>query len=30
MELLQIGELLVGVITDDGEIEVLGKIQPEL
>jgi broad specificity phosphatase PhoE len=26
MELLKIGEILVGVITDDGEIEVLGKI----
>jgi len=27
MELLRIGELLVGVVTDDGEIETLGKIQ---
>jgi phosphohistidine phosphatase SixA len=26
MELLNIGELLVGVITEDGEIESLGKI----
>lgn len=29
MELLKIGELLVGVIDDDGEIEVLGKIRLE-
>ena len=29
MELLKIGELLVGVITDDGEIEALGKIRLE-
>ncbi|MEJ2178973.1 MAG: histidine phosphatase family protein [Gammaproteobacteria bacterium] len=29
MELLKIGELLVGVITDDGEIETIGKIRLE-
>ena len=29
MELLEIGELLVGTVTEDGEIEVLGKIQLE-
>lgn len=29
MELLNIGELLVGVITEDGEIETLGRIQLE-
>ncbi|MCP5413377.1 MAG: histidine phosphatase family protein [Chromatiaceae bacterium] len=29
MELLKIGELLVGVITEDGEIETLGIIQLE-
>jgi hypothetical protein len=29
MELLNIGELLVGVITEDGEIETLGIIQLE-
>jgi hypothetical protein len=29
MELLNIGELLVGTITEDGEIEVLGKLRPE-
>jgi len=29
MELLKIGELLVGIITEDGEIEALGSIQLE-
>jgi phosphohistidine phosphatase SixA len=29
MELIDIGELLVGTITEDGEIEVLGKIRLE-
>jgi hypothetical protein len=29
MELIQIGELLVGSITEDGEIEVRGKIRLE-
>ena len=29
MELLKIGELLVGAITDDGEIEAIGKIRLE-
>lgn len=29
MELLKIGELLIGVITEDGEIETLGRIQLE-
>lgn len=29
MELLKIGELLVGSVNDDGEIEVLGKIRVE-
>lgn len=29
MELIKIGELLVGSITEDGEIEVLGKILVE-
>ena len=29
MELIKIGELLVGSITEDGEVEVLGKIRVE-
>jgi broad specificity phosphatase PhoE len=29
MELIQIGELLVGAVTEDGQIEVLGKIRLE-
>jgi len=27
MELLSIGELLVGGVSDDGEVEVFGKIR---
>lgn len=27
MELLKIGELLIGIVTEDGEIETLGRIQ---
>ena len=29
MELMEIGELLIGSVTEDGEIEVLGKIRVE-
>ena len=29
MELIEIGELLIGTVTEDGEVELVGKIRVE-